>query len=111
YFGGPMTETDYLERYGAVETFLTGPINHALTAAADFLQQFIVAQVDRRFCQTRSFPDLGRSMGVTISNRTALVVGGQRRGRKQTETCLKQTGRAKSFRSGCKDFYFALSTN
>jgi hypothetical protein len=42
-FGGPGTETDYLKCDSAIETFLIGAVNHALTAAADLLQQFILA--------------------------------------------------------------------
>jgi hypothetical protein len=42
---GPLAETDNFECNSAVETFLSRAINDALTAAANFFQQLIVAQV------------------------------------------------------------------
>ena len=32
----------------AVETFLTGAVNHALAAPTDFFQQFVITELDRR---------------------------------------------------------------
>ena len=49
-FGRPRAQANYFERYGAIETFLMGAINHALTASTDFLQQFVVAKVCQHFC-------------------------------------------------------------
>ena len=49
-FGGPGTEADHFKRDSAIETFLMGTINNALTASADFLQQLVVAKVPEYFC-------------------------------------------------------------
>src|SRR6266516_3692982 len=52
-FRGPVTEANYFDRDCAVETFLSRAINYALTAAANFLQQLVVAKVrqhPRRAC-------------------------------------------------------------
>ena len=49
-FGVPGTQADYFERDSAIETFLMGTINYALTASPDFLQQFVVANVCEYFC-------------------------------------------------------------
>jgi hypothetical protein len=42
---GPLAETDNFECNSAVETFLSRAINDALTAAANFFQQLIIAQL------------------------------------------------------------------
>jgi hypothetical protein len=44
-FGRPRAQAYDFERDGAVETFLVRAVNDALTATADFLQQFVVAKV------------------------------------------------------------------
>src|SRR5256885_5306695 len=44
-FSGPMSQTNHLESYRAVQTFLPRAIYDSLAAAADFLQQFVVAKV------------------------------------------------------------------
>ena len=44
-FGRPRAETDYLKCDGAIETFLPSPINHALAAPPNFLQQLVVAEL------------------------------------------------------------------
>ena len=46
-FGGPMAEADHFECDGAVQTFLPRAINYALAAAADFLQEFVIAKVSK----------------------------------------------------------------
>jgi hypothetical protein len=48
-FSGPRAQADYFKRNGAIKTFLMRPINYTLTAPADFLQQFIVAEVSPHF--------------------------------------------------------------
>ena len=48
-FGRAMAETNDLERHEAVQTLLAGAINDALTAATDFLQEFVIAEL----CQDR----------------------------------------------------------
>ena len=48
-FGGPLAEANHFKRDGAIETFLPGAINHALTAATDFLQQFVIAELSQHF--------------------------------------------------------------
>src|SRR5437870_6618686 len=99
-FRGPMTEADDLERDCAIQTFLPGAIDYALTAASDFFQQFVIAKISQHFSQARS---------------TALV--GQRRCRvfnvasEQTEAGLQQTGAAKFLRRVSKDFRATLCTD
>ena len=45
-------KADDFECDGAIETFLSRAINYALTAATDFLQQFVVAKVSKHSCAT-----------------------------------------------------------
>jgi hypothetical protein len=54
-FGGPRAKADHFERDGAIKTFLMGAINYALTASADFLQQFVVAKVCEHSNRMRGF--------------------------------------------------------
>jgi hypothetical protein len=44
-FGAPIAQADHFERHRAMETFLVGAIDYTLTASANFLQQFVVAEV------------------------------------------------------------------
>ena len=44
-FGRAMAETNNLKRNEAVQTLLAGAINDALTAATDFLQEFVIAEL------------------------------------------------------------------
>ena len=48
-FGGPGAQVNYFERNGAIETFLMRPVNYTLTTPANFLQQFVVAEVSPHF--------------------------------------------------------------
>jgi hypothetical protein len=48
-FGGPGAEADHLKCDSTIETFLMGAIDYALTASANFLQQFVVAKVTKDF--------------------------------------------------------------
>src|SRR6058998_724407 len=41
-FGGPIAQADHLERNRAIQTFLMGAINYALTASTDLFQQLVV---------------------------------------------------------------------
>src|SRR5439155_8334635 len=99
-FRGPMTEADNLERDCAIQTFLPGAIDYALTAASDFFQQFVIAKITQHFSQARS---------------TAIV--GQRRCRvfnvasEQTEARLQQTGAAKFLRRISENSRPALCTD
>src|SRR6266508_4487467 len=54
-FGGPRAQTDHFERDGAIETFLIGAINYALTAASNFLQQRVVSEVREHSKRLRGF--------------------------------------------------------
>src|SRR5437762_271039 len=54
-FSGPGAQADHFERDGAIETFLMGAINHALTAASDFLQQLVIAKVCEHSNRRRGF--------------------------------------------------------
>ena len=55
-FGGPGAQANHFKRDGAIETFLMGAINYALTAPADFLQQFVIAKVAENLCGSRAVP-------------------------------------------------------
>ena len=66
-FGGPGAQADYFECDGAIETFLTRAINYALTTPADFLQQFIVAEVSETFlCRSLLLAALRRDQHIVI---------------------------------------------
>ena len=52
-FSGPRTQADHLQRDGAIETSLARTINHPLTAAANFLQQFIIPNAAEYVCPPR----------------------------------------------------------
>src|SRR5438094_10153999 len=41
-FGGPTAQANHLERNRAIQTFLMGAINYALTASTDLFQQLVV---------------------------------------------------------------------
>ena len=56
-FGRPRAQANHFERDGAIETFLMSAINYALTAAANFLQQLVVAEFsDLRTCAESQRP-------------------------------------------------------
>jgi hypothetical protein len=69
-FGGPRAKADHFKRDSAIETFLMGAINHALTAPANFLQQLVVAKVSEHFNRrctmtpARQGPVIGRVLTV-----------------------------------------------
>src|SRR5215471_21390066 len=78
-FGGPRAEANHLQRDGPVETFLMGAINNALTATADFLQQFVIAKVSQDLRGSRSFLSVrcGRAIIATGVIRLRRSCGGQ----------------------------------
>ena len=99
-FSGPGTEAPS-ERHSAIETFLMGAINNALTASADFLQQLIVAKVPEYFCPPRDgfavancsrgslsivYANAFFQAGIGDASYSVLV--------KQTKTTLQKTSRA-----------------
>src|SRR5439155_26926867 len=53
-FRGPMTEANNPERDCAIQTFLPGAIDYALTAASDLLQQLVIATITKHVSQARS---------------------------------------------------------
>jgi hypothetical protein len=53
-FGGLRAQAFDFERDGAIETFLMRSVDYALTASANFLQQFVVAKVLQHFCCSRT---------------------------------------------------------
>src|SRR6266581_2441415 len=109
---GPMSQTDYFESYCAVETFLPGAINYALSTTTDFLEQFVVTTVGKRLCRTRNLLNLGRSSGIAdIFNGAAVIVRGYRCACEKIEAGLEEACGAKSFRCVGEDFRSALSTN
>jgi hypothetical protein len=59
-FGSPRAQADDFERDGAIESFLMGAINYALTAPADFLQQLVIAEVSQDSRRSRGFLSIRR---------------------------------------------------
>src|SRR6266513_5994880 len=104
---GPMSQTNYFESYGAVETFLPGAINYALSTTTDLLEQFVVTKVGQRLCRTRNLFNIGRSIRIPLFN----IFSGYRWPREEIKACLKQASCAKSFWSVGEDLRAALSTN
>ena len=91
-FRGPMAQADHFECDGAVEAFLLRAINYALTAPADFLQQFVVTKVAQAFLSApRCSPDL-----VAADTAAGVIDPGYRFVLKQTKTSLQQASRADS---------------
>src|SRR5439155_22662218 len=54
-FGGPGAKADYLQRDRAIETFLMRAVHNALTAPANFFQQFVIAEVSQYPCCSPGF--------------------------------------------------------
>ena len=108
-FGGPGTEADHLQRDGAIETFLTGAINHALTATADFLQQLVVAKVARYFCCIAAvfFP----SCAGTSSSRPGSTTPATASSSSRTRPVSRQASRANFPCCVTGDFCSAPSAN
>src|SRR5262249_10437840 len=105
----------------AVETLLSRPKYHALTTAADFLQQFVIAQLSQCLGNRRCFLVLAswsRAIHFNIFSRAAVirlrrdycgrVAGSYGRIQEQTKTILKKAARAASFRGVDWDFHAAL---
>src|SRR6266536_3098281 len=67
-FGCPLTKSDDLQRDGTVETLLPRPIYQALSAAAYFLQEFVVAKVGHGFGSARCLSSLRRNIGINRFN-------------------------------------------
>ena len=53
--GRPMAEANDLQRDCAVQTFLPRAIDHALTAATDFLEQFVITKLSQHLGRARRF--------------------------------------------------------
>src|SRR5437764_15316098 len=65
-FCGPMSQTDDLKSYRAVQTFLPRAIYNSLAAAADFLQQFVVAKIGECLCRTGCPFSMRRSIRIIV---------------------------------------------
>ena len=100
-FGGPRAQADHFESDGAIETFLVRSINHALTAAADFLQQFVVAKVSQHFCRARTMTSV---RGLRWIGRAFILF-------EQTKTGLQKAGPANVVRRIGENLCAALSAN
>jgi len=80
-FGRPLTKTDHFQRHCAVKTFLPRAKYHALSAASDFLQQFVVAQFSQHLGDTRGFFTIGSSIRIprfNIFSGAAVIASGYR---------------------------------
>ena len=91
-FARPLAESNDFQRDCAVETFLPGAKYHTLTAATDFFQQLVVAQVSLEV-PTARVGDPGHGV------------------RQNPERCFERAGCAKASRRIRKDFRTAFSAN
>src|SRR5437762_6552207 len=113
-FGCPLAESNDFQRNRPVETFLPRTEHHALTAASDFFQQFVIAKVGQRLCRTLSLFSRGRSIRVTrfnIFSAATVIASGYRRAPEQAKAGLEQATGAASFRGVSWDFGPALWAN
>src|SRR5438128_497551 len=101
-FRGPLAKPDDLQCNGAIETFLARPKDHALTAASDFLQQFVIAKFGHRFDPIRIEAIARHRRRFTC---VFIFIG------KRAKAGLKETRRAETLRRVDQDFRSALSTN
>src|SRR5438128_3194689 len=104
---GPMSQTDYFESYGAVETFLPGAINYALSTTTDLLEQFVVTKVGKRLCRTWCFLFIWCSLAILAAG---VDDPGYRFVREQIKPGLEEASGAKSFRCVGENLPSALST-
>src|SRR5262249_25369225 len=130
--GGPLAKANNFYCNNAIEILLSGPIYHALTAPADFLQQLIVTQVPqhRGSAYSRFRARLRFHIGIldgtavirlrrsSLRSRFGRASGyggrvaiGHRFVRGDAERCFQHATHAKSFRGVRKDFRAALSAN
>ena len=113
-FARPLTKANDFYSDCAIETLLPRTEHHALTAASDFFQQFVIAKVRQPLRRMWTLSRLGRSIGVTpfnIFNGAAALASGYRRAREQTKAGLEETARAASLRSVRWDLGSALWAN
>src|SRR5439155_11606928 len=104
-FRGPMTEADNLERDCAIQTFLPGAIDNALTAAPDFFKQFVIAEIAQHFSRTHSLLSIQCWHAIAAAG---VADPGYRFTGEHTETGLQQTCAAKFLRRISKNFRSAL---
>jgi hypothetical protein len=81
-----------------LRTLLSRQINYALTAAPNFLQQFVVAEISRQVRDVLA----PRGVLTFVNSRRVLVTP------KRGEASLKKATRATSFRRIGRDFHAAL---
>jgi hypothetical protein len=98
----PLTRADDFQSNCAIETLLSRQINYALTAAPNFLQQFVVAEISGQLCNTL----VPRGMLAFRYNERLLILN-----RKHAEAGLKKASRAASFGRVGGNFLPALWTN
>src|SRR6266481_2965593 len=111
-FCGPMAQPDHFNRDGAIQTLLARAIHHTLTATADFLKQFVIAEVSRCLCLSCCLRTMRRGISLTrFDILSGVLTSGCERSREQTKANLKQAGGAKALRCVGKNFRPALSTN
>src|SRR5206468_11404662 len=107
---GPLAETDDFQRHCAVKTFLPRTKHHALTAATDFFQQFVIAQLSQHLGGARCFFTMGssRSIRFNIFSGAAVTAAGYRCVREQTKRGFEKASWAASLRCVGWDFRAAL---
>src|SRR5438552_7581466 len=107
-FGRPVPQADDFERHCAIQTFLSRAIDDALTAAPDFLQQFVIAKISEHFWRTRSLLSIQCWHAIVAAG---VADPGYRFTGEQTEARLQQTGATKFLRRVGENLRAALCTD
>src|SRR5438094_8701309 len=110
-FARPLTKANDLKRDCSIQTLLSRAKYHALTAAPDFLQQFVVAQLSQQLGSARCFCALRSSNICFVFIGTAVIGGGYRRVGEIAERGFQHASAAKPFRCARKDLCATLLTN
>src|SRR5205807_7725500 len=94
-FSRPMAKADHFQCDRAVQTFLPGAINYALSTTTDLLEQFVVTKVGKRLCRTWCFLFIWCSLAILAAG---VDDPGYRFVREQIKPGLEEASGAKSFR-------------
>src|SRR5205085_6386926 len=108
-FSGPMAKADHFQRDRAVQTFLPGAINYALSTATDLLEQFVVPKVGKGLCSIR-FLLITRQWHAFTRAGVIPLLRDYRFAREEIEAGLEEASGAKSLRCVGENLRSALST-
>src|SRR5438034_10083668 len=89
-FARPLTKANDFQRNRAIETLLPGAKYHALTAATDFFQQFVIAQFSEKLGGASCFLVMRRRHGIT--HKLVRVAGVIRLRRSSLRSCFGGVG-------------------